>query len=493
MIAQSTATIRCEPSYIRGPATSNLALDIYLEDVVDLYGMDIDMAFDPATAQVVDTQPGTGWIETIRTFFDPGNVFQNSVDNGTGTILYASHDLYPDPPVTGSGSVARVTFSNVTPGTFVLHFSGATISTHFGVETDPIREDCTISFCEATSVAYVDDDYSLGSAGGHIWGCDAFDDIQDAVDVVTAPGVVHVYDGNYSPYSADKDLTLIGYDLPTIDAGGNDAVVISGGNVVMKGFQVENADTALALSAGTLTAYANNINSYTTALSNTGATFNGSHNWWGVHEVKPPSLDSMSWEARLGADIEDWSDGDLGATLGLASLSGGSSGTGVIVSHGRNFPDDAPFGNGIAPHADNMCSEYYDMFTVNASGSNWTASVPVDDNVDCNSYTRDEKRLYWVPDHSECYPSNNLACWDLIEPASVVINGQNLEATGLSVSDLGDTPFVAGDNGGSDPTAVTLRSFTTACRIDPSLFVWVGLGFVMIFLAGFVISRYKME
>jgi len=64
------------------------------------------------------------------------------------------------------------------------------------------------------TVVWVDDDYCDGCANdGHVWGDDAFDNIQDGIDAVTEGGTVHVGDGTYnltSPILADKSVILTG-------------------------------------------------------------------------------------------------------------------------------------------------------------------------------------------------------------------------------------------------------------------------------------------
>ena len=140
-----------------------------------------------------------------------------------------------------------------------------------------------------------------------------------------------------------------------------------------------------------------------------------------------------------------------------------------------------------------MCSDYYDFFTVNGSGL-WSVVLPVDNTAGCNTYTLAELELYWITDITECNMPNAPDCWDLIS-TNVSANGQNLVASGLSVTDLGGTPFVAGDNEGSTPTAVVLRTFDVTPKTEPTvLFILVGLAFISLsrrhgFLLGSIKAR----
>ena len=49
-----------------------------------------------------------------------------------------------------------------------------------------------------SSVVWVDDDFTPGSAGSHTWGYDAFDNIRDGIYEVASPGTVHVAAGYYT-------------------------------------------------------------------------------------------------------------------------------------------------------------------------------------------------------------------------------------------------------------------------------------------------------
>jgi hypothetical protein len=248
------------------------------------------------------------------------------------------------------------------------------------------------------------------------------------------------------------------------------------GTAVVKGNSFNGNVTAFEQTSGTLIAYANNIAGYTTALNATGGSSNLAHNWWGKYsDPIPPGLDVNSWDARLGAPVVSWTDGDGTAVLGAAQLTGGS-GTAVIVSHGRA---NWPFGVGIIGSANMMCSDYYDFFTVNGGGT-WSLEVPVDNTAAGNLNTLAGLRLFWIPDILDCNTPNNSACWDLV--TGVTANGQNLVASNLTEVDLGGTPFVAGDSDGFDPTAITLQSVRVAAKDNP-IWLLLLLGFTFISLS----------
>jgi hypothetical protein len=242
---------------------------------------------------------------------------------------------------------------------------------------------------------------------------------------------------------------------------GNTTAVKVGTNadVTVKGNMMDNNPLVFSQSSGFLTAYANNITNFTTGVNTTGGTFHGAHNWWGSNDplaTQPGGLSNDDWQHRLGSDVHTWVDGNGSATLGNARLTGGTGSTAVIVNQGNGLTN-APFDNGVTGHGDQMCSDFYDFFTVNGSGT-WSVSVPVDSASACDD-TYDRGSIFWIPASAdygtECSPGANPACWDLIT-TNVITGGRSITVTNLSVSDLGGTPFVAGDSHKHDPTAVQL-------------------------------------
>ena len=215
---------------------------------------------------------------------------------------------------------------------------------------------------------------------------------------------------------------------------------VTGSNLLVRGNDISTGNIFQITSDTSLTAYANHITNFATANLPGGGNSNARHNWWGNYTTQPTGVDADSWAYRLGAPVVAWGE----ATLGGASLtSAGGTGTGIIVSHGRGLAN-VPFGKGVAPYADEMCSDYYDLFVVNAAGD-WTASVPVDNTAAC-AETLTEGGLFHMslagtaPD-TTCEDG---LCWEI--PAGVTAGGQNLAVTVDAAQFLVGTPVVAGPN-----------------------------------------------
>jgi hypothetical protein len=75
-------------------------VDVYLADVVDLYGADVQLAFDPALFAVVDANPAIPGVQiTARSdLLWPDLAIKREADNSAGTIWYAVTQLNPRPP-----------------------------------------------------------------------------------------------------------------------------------------------------------------------------------------------------------------------------------------------------------------------------------------------------------------------------------------------------------------------------------------------------------
>ncbi|HDQ74171.1 MAG TPA: hypothetical protein ENN19_19065 [Chloroflexi bacterium] len=104
-------------------------VEIYLDHVVDLYGLQIRLTFDPDVLQVEDANAEEEGVQVT-----PGQipatdfVAVNRADNERGMIEYVVTQLAPRDPVTGSGAVAVVHFQGLTIGTSNLNIEQALLS-----------------------------------------------------------------------------------------------------------------------------------------------------------------------------------------------------------------------------------------------------------------------------------------------------------------------------------------------------------------------------
>lgn len=159
--APQATIVRCDPATIGGPLGATVNVDIYVENVVDLYGADVRMGFDPAVLQVVDADPNTDGIQItpLDTFLSPDFVVRKGLGyaEDPDVIWYAVTQVNPSEAVSGSGPLARITFTASEAGTFALPITYHKLARRDSLEIPSIAQDCAITFVDVASggVTYV--------------------------------------------------------------------------------------------------------------------------------------------------------------------------------------------------------------------------------------------------------------------------------------------------------------------------------------------------
>ncbi len=158
-VAQAQGTItRCEPEAAYVPANEQATVCIYVQDVVDLYGADFELSFPGMVgiATIVDKiedeegvqiQPSTAFLKK------PWNLLFNSPDSSTGYLHYLVTQLTDaNPPKTGSGPIACMTFQPVAAGSFSITFTRHQLSTINGTLIGNTAHTCSVTFVNPTAV-----------------------------------------------------------------------------------------------------------------------------------------------------------------------------------------------------------------------------------------------------------------------------------------------------------------------------------------------------
>jgi len=128
-LAQAGAAIRliASPAQIAVGGTTTVTLR--LENVSDLYGVEVTLTFDASLLEVQDADPGKDGVQaTLGTFLYPDFVVRNVANNATGTVDLAFTQLAPRHPANGSGVLASVTFKGKQPGTSAVQFQKVLLS-----------------------------------------------------------------------------------------------------------------------------------------------------------------------------------------------------------------------------------------------------------------------------------------------------------------------------------------------------------------------------
>lgn len=149
------AVVRCDPEVVVVEIGETASFTIFVESVVDLYAGDVQMSFDPSIAQVVDADPNRGGtqIEILDEFLSPDFVVRDRADNVAGTIWYANTQINPAEPVSGSGSLARVTMESLKPGAFDVVITSHELNVITGNEIPSSARDCRVAFFDPNAIS----------------------------------------------------------------------------------------------------------------------------------------------------------------------------------------------------------------------------------------------------------------------------------------------------------------------------------------------------
>jgi LysM repeat protein len=129
------------------PATTEVVVgatttvDIRVENVTDLFGVEVHLAFDPALLEVQDADGGMAGVQIASgSFLNPYFTAQNVVDQGAGTIDFSISQGPSDPAVSGSGVVATITFEGKAAGTSSVSFTSVVLAAPGGVPISSAKQ-----------------------------------------------------------------------------------------------------------------------------------------------------------------------------------------------------------------------------------------------------------------------------------------------------------------------------------------------------------------
>lgn len=111
-------------------AGDTISVEVWVENITDLYGADVQLKFDPLAFQVLDANPSApGDQITVRSdLLQPGFVIHQEANNQTGLIWYANSQVNPALPVSGSGALFAFVLLARANGTFLLDISSQQLS-----------------------------------------------------------------------------------------------------------------------------------------------------------------------------------------------------------------------------------------------------------------------------------------------------------------------------------------------------------------------------
>jgi general secretion pathway protein D len=115
-ISAQPPVLSIAPSSLTVQLGQNVSLDVRITNVIDVYAVQFDVVFDPKILSAASITEGAFLPTGGTTFFIPG-----TIDNIAGTITATADSLIgPIPGVTGTGTLATITFHALTPGTSAI-------------------------------------------------------------------------------------------------------------------------------------------------------------------------------------------------------------------------------------------------------------------------------------------------------------------------------------------------------------------------------------
>jgi hypothetical protein len=149
--------VRIDPAEQDVSVGQEVTVDVYVADVVGLYGADVRLSFDPTLLAVNDANPGLPGVQVaLGPLLTRSQYFaiRNEADNGAGTIWVALTQLNPAPPVNGSDVVMKVTFHALAEGAGTLHVSGVELADRNGSAIPAATQDGAITVTPAAGLQY---------------------------------------------------------------------------------------------------------------------------------------------------------------------------------------------------------------------------------------------------------------------------------------------------------------------------------------------------
>jgi len=114
--AADTALLRVSPQTIQVGSAETL-VEVTLEGVSGLYGLDIRLEFDPALLEVLDADDGKDGVQiSPGQIPSPDFVVRNEADNAAGTLWYAATQMNPREPASGAGVVCSFHVRGISGG-----------------------------------------------------------------------------------------------------------------------------------------------------------------------------------------------------------------------------------------------------------------------------------------------------------------------------------------------------------------------------------------
>jgi len=127
--AQGGTVVRLQPSAAQVGVGSTVSVEVVVENVTNLFGVEVHLVFDPTLLEVVDADAGMAGVQvSLGPFLSVDYTPQNVVDQGTGHIDFGYSQMPPETSRSGTGTIATITFRGKAAGISPLTFSSVILA-----------------------------------------------------------------------------------------------------------------------------------------------------------------------------------------------------------------------------------------------------------------------------------------------------------------------------------------------------------------------------
>ena len=129
--ADDKAVVRVLPAEGSYGVGAEIAVEVYAENVANLYGANVQLVFDTTRLSVLDADPSLPGVQVMPRYdlLSPDLVIHREADNEAGTIWYAVTQLNPSEPVGGSGALFSFTLQALGAGLGTVTIQQQTLAT----------------------------------------------------------------------------------------------------------------------------------------------------------------------------------------------------------------------------------------------------------------------------------------------------------------------------------------------------------------------------
>lgn len=149
-LKQGGTTVTVSPAKTVLTCNQSKQVDILINDVTDLFGVDLKIGYDPNVVEVVDADAANPGVQV-----KPGNlpdvsggqglVQENIVDVATGTINYSAIRLAPAPAQSGSGVIVSITFKGKAAGSSPVKLTAVALANETALPIEATKTDGAIN------------------------------------------------------------------------------------------------------------------------------------------------------------------------------------------------------------------------------------------------------------------------------------------------------------------------------------------------------------